>query len=73
MNTRIISTLSILLGFAANLSAQTEAAPWFMESIGKIYVVVGVILVIFIGLVLYLVSLDRKLSRLENQILDNEQ
>lgn len=32
---------------------------------GKIYVVVGVILIIFIGLVFYLVRVDRKIRKLE--------
>ncbi|AYD49397.1 CcmD family protein [Arachidicoccus soli] len=39
----------------------------FMESNGKIYVVVAVVLVIIIGLFLYLFNLDRKLSRLEKE------
>lgn len=38
-----------------------------MHSNGKIYVVVAVILTIFTGIVLYLVRLDRKLSRLEKE------
>lgn len=40
----------------------------FMRETGKIGVVVGVILLIFLGLILYLVRLDRKLTKLENQI-----
>ena len=72
MNIKVLTTISILLGFVANLSAQSAEAPDFMDSIGKIYVVVGVLLVIFFGLVIYLISLDRKLSRLENQISDND-
>lgn len=36
-----------------------------MRSNGKIYVVVAVILTIFAGIVLYLVRLDRKISKLE--------
>ncbi|NCI48144.1 CcmD family protein [Sediminibacterium sp. WSJ-3] len=36
-----------------------------MRSNGKIYVVVAVVLVILAGLLLYVVSLDRKISRLE--------
>lgn len=37
----------------------------FMRETGKINVVVGVILLIFLGIVLYLVRLDRKLTKLE--------
>ena len=36
-----------------------------MRSNGKIYVVVIVLVIILIGLFLYLINLDRKLSRLE--------
>jgi hypothetical protein len=39
-----------------------------MRSNGKIYVVVAVILTIFAGIILYLVRLDRKLSKLEKNI-----
>jgi hypothetical protein len=36
-----------------------------MRSNGKIYVVLAVILTIFAGIILYLVRLDRKISKLE--------
>jgi CcmD family protein len=36
-----------------------------MRADGKIYVVVAVLLAIFIGLFVYLISIDRKLSKLE--------
>ena len=39
-----------------------------MRSNGKIYVVVAVILTIFAMLILYLVRLDRKISKLEKTI-----
>jgi CcmD family protein len=38
-----------------------------MRSEGKIYVVVGVIAIIFIGIAIYLISLDRRISKMENQ------
>ena len=38
-----------------------------MFSKGKIYVVVAVIAIIFVGLALYLVQLDRKITKLENE------
>ena len=34
---------------------------------GKIYVVVAVIAVIFIGLIAYLITIDRKVSKLEKE------
>lgn len=38
-----------------------------MRADGKIYVVVAVILTIFLGLVFYLISLDRKISKIEKE------
>lgn len=38
-----------------------------MRHNGKIYVVVSVMVIIMIGLILYLVRLDRKMTRLEKE------
>ena len=38
-----------------------------MRSNGRIYVVVAVVVVILLGLILYLVRLDRKISRIERE------
>ena len=38
-----------------------------MRKNGKIYVVVAVLIAIFIGIILYLIRLDRKLSKLEKE------
>ncbi|HRG32766.1 MAG TPA: hypothetical protein PLN76_05765 [Saprospiraceae bacterium] len=39
-----------------------------MRSTGKINVVFGVIFIIFSGIIIFLIVLDRKLSKLENRI-----
>jgi len=39
-----------------------------MRSEGKIYVVVAVILTVLVGLILYLLVLDRKVNKLEKMI-----
>ncbi|PZX58178.1 CcmD family protein [Algoriphagus chordae] len=39
-----------------------------MRSNGKIYVLVGVILIIFVGILFYLISTDRKISKLEKNL-----
>lgn len=39
-----------------------------MRGDGKIYVLVGVILIIFIGITAYLISTDRKVSKLEKNL-----
>jgi len=43
-----------------------------MRSNGKIYVVVAVILIIFAGIIIYLIRLDRKVSRLEKETKINQ-
>lgn len=40
----------------------------FLRSTGKIYSVVAVILILFIGLAYLLIKLDNKLTKLENHI-----
>jgi hypothetical protein len=39
-----------------------------MRSNGKIYVVVGVLVIILFGLLAYLVSIDKKITRVEKSI-----
>ena len=53
----------IFLTFFAN--AQDVKMADIMKENGKIYVVIAVMLTILGGLVLYLVRLDRKISKLE--------
>ncbi len=65
---KIILT-GLLLLITSHLFAQgnqTEMAD-LMRSNGRIYVVVSVMVTILIGLVLYLVRLDRKIGKLEKE------
>lgn len=39
-----------------------------MRSNGKIYVVIAVLITILFGIVLYVVNLDRKISKLEKEV-----
>ena len=64
---RAISAL-LLICMSLFGMAQDGAAELFYSS-GKIYVVVAVLLIIFTGIVVYLVRLDRKITKLEK---DNE-
>ncbi len=65
--------LFTLLLLSANLIAQhtvgsdVEMAD-AMRSNGKIYVVAAVFAVVMMGLILYLVALDRKIGRLEKEL-----
>lgn len=65
---RIKSALAlVLLLVFQSAQAAGEAAPDFIRSIGKIYVVAGVCLIILITLFIYMIQLDRKISRIEKR------
>lgn len=58
-----------LLFIVSFLNAQTPAGSTdFMRNIGMIYVVIGVIIIIFFGIIAFLINIDKKLTKLENQI-----
>lgn len=59
---------SLLLSLtAAAQDTEKGAVNQFFRSEGKIYVVVGVLVIIFTGIVLYLVRLERRLKKLEKE------
>lgn len=63
--------LIILFAFTAMISesfAQNVEMAEGLRSSGKIYVVVGVLCIIFIGIVAYLINLDNKLSQLKKDV-----
>jgi len=66
MGKQILITIFLLLITCMSASAQTEMADT-MRSNGKIYVVVVVLATIFAGIFVYLVMLDRKISKLEKE------
>jgi CcmD family protein len=39
-----------------------------MRSEGKIYVLVGIIVIVFVGIIVYLISTDRKISQIEKNL-----
>lgn len=61
----------LLLTFISSVSmaqsSDVEMAD-IMRSNGKIYVVLAVVLIVFVGFILYLIRLDKKVSRLEKEI-----
>jgi len=63
---QILTTIFLLLMTASAAQAETEMADT-MRSNGKIYVVVTVLATIFAGLFVYLIMLDRKISKLEKE------
>jgi uncharacterized membrane protein len=60
-------TFLIHLFVKAQASVSTTASnnSGFMRSEGKIYVVMAVVITILAGLIIYIVRLDRKISKLE--------
>jgi succinate dehydrogenase/fumarate reductase cytochrome b subunit len=67
----LLLLLPLLLLSMPEAFAQSADAPEMADALranGKIYVVVAVVGVIVGGLLLYLISLDRKVSKLEQQI-----
>ena len=60
-----IMSISVFTFYALLLKAQDVKMADVMKDNGKIYVVIAVMLTILGGLVLYLIRLDRKISKLE--------
>ncbi len=59
-----------VLHAAAQATSDTPEMADAMRGSGKIYVVVAVVAVVLAGLLAFLVSLDRKVSRLERELKD---
>jgi CcmD family protein len=70
MMKKITLTLALTLSFVLNLLAQNSNGVEMADALrssGKIYVVVSVISVVFIGLAIYLFSIDSRLKKIERQ------
>ena len=65
--TNLLLFLFVSLSAYSQESTTVETADGLYQS-GKIYVVVAVLSIIFTGIVIYLVVLDRKISKLEKEI-----
>ena len=63
---RLINIILLALMPMLSLAQEVEMADT-MRSNGKIYVVVGVIAIIFVGLLVYMIMLDRRLTKLEKE------
>jgi CcmD family protein len=72
---KIINRIAVMLmmmllsvnAFAGDNESSVEMATGLYQS-GKIYVVVTVLSIIFIGIIGYLIMIDRKVSKLEKEI-----
>ena len=59
--------LNVISSYAQDMDHATEEPTDFMNSNGKIYVVMAVVVIIVLGLFLYLINLDRKMKKLEDK------
>jgi TRAP-type C4-dicarboxylate transport system permease small subunit len=67
----IISLLGVFIStitFAQNTATTDIPMADQMRADGKIWVVLAVIAVIFVGLILFLISIDSKVTKLEKQL-----
>lgn len=62
--------LSFMVVFAFGQNPNEVEMADVMRDNGKIYVVVGVLLLILLGMFSYLITLNRKLSKLEKELKD---
>ncbi|HWV67014.1 CcmD family protein [Chitinophaga sp.] len=65
-----LTMVLLFISVLANAQQQnTEKGPVneFFRSNDKIYVIVGVLVIIFLGIVLFLINLDRKIGKLEEK------
>jgi len=61
---KLVCLAIFLTGYVSAFAQDVEMADT-MRSSGKIYVVVGTIAIVFIGLAIYLFTIDRRLTKLE--------
>ncbi len=59
----VVFMLISLIGFSQEIEMADQ-----MRAEGKIYIVVAILCVILIGLFAYLISIDKKVSKLEKEI-----
>jgi len=60
--------LFLLMTISLIANAQDAEMADVMRSNGKIYVVVGIILIVLVGLITYLFLLDRKIGKIEEKL-----
>ena len=69
--TRVFFTIILFLVISLP-SVLAQGKRDYMRETGKINVVIGVIVLIFLGIVVYVLRLDRKLTKLEHQLKDDK-
>lgn len=73
MNYKIITaTILTLLSIVYTAHAEAFEMADTLRSNGKIYVVVGVILTIFLGIIAFLIKIDNSVSKIEKTLSEKE-
>jgi hypothetical protein len=67
----LISGFLLFLGRPALAQGEVEMADT-MRAEGKIYVIVAIILIVLAGLSLYLFLMDRKISKIERELINRK-
>lgn len=69
---RFLSIVALLLVSQTLMAQQPVEMADQLRQDGKIWVVVAVIATVFFGIIVYLVSLDRKIGKLEKEVDDQK-
>lgn len=62
----ILLLLMVFPAFSQEMAANEEGNIFWQS--GKIYVVIAVIAIIFAGIIVYLISIDRKVGKMEKEL-----
>lgn len=62
----ILLLLMVFPAFSQEMAANEESNIFWQS--GKIYVVIAVIAIIFAGIIVYLISIDRKVGKMEKEL-----
>jgi uncharacterized integral membrane protein len=65
---KIMPCLALMLSASISFAQDKVEMADQMRSNGKIYVIVGIILIVLSGLIVYLFVMDRKVKRLERRL-----
>lgn len=67
MSSKWFNWLCFLILFGTSTTIKAQGTD-YLQNIGKIYVVVTVIVTLFVGVVIFLISLDRRLKKIEKSL-----
>lgn len=67
---KVICNLTALLLLPTLVQAQEQGGNDFFSNIGKMYVTVAVIVILFLGVIGFLIYLERKVARIERDLRD---